>query len=366
VRSDEGEEQSVAHSEYRITGIQQVGIGVADLQGAWTWYADHFGFDVPAFNDAAEAPFMTRYTGDAVQRRQAALAINMHGGGGFEVWQYTSRTPQPPARRPRLGDHGILAVRLKSGDVAGAHARLTTAGAAVGTEPAPDPGGRRHFVAEDPYGNPFQIVEGQDWFTRRPGRIGGVAGVLVGTPDIEGSLRLYRDVLGYDRITYDETGSFADLAGLPAGNRRVRRVLLEHSSAREGGFSPLLGDTAVELVESLDEDGVPIFADRYWGDLGFIHVCFEVQGMDELKRACEAAGVPFTVDSGKTFDMGDAGGRFAYVEDAAGTLVEFVETHRLPVLPALGIKVDLTRGGPGKTVPRWVIRLLSLKRTRTL
>jgi hypothetical protein len=88
--------------------------------------------------------------------------------------------------------------------------------------------------------------------------------------------------------------------------------------------------------------------------------------MDELKRACEAAGVPFTVDSGKTFDMGDAGGRFAYVEDAAGTLVEFVETHRLPVLPALGIKVDLTRGGPGKTVPRWVIRLLSLKRTRTL
>jgi catechol 2,3-dioxygenase-like lactoylglutathione lyase family enzyme len=83
VRSDEGEEQSVAHSEYRITGIQQVGIGVADLQGAWTWYADHFGFDVPAFNDAAEAPFMTRYTGDAVQRRQAALAINMHGGGGF-------------------------------------------------------------------------------------------------------------------------------------------------------------------------------------------------------------------------------------------------------------------------------------------
>jgi catechol 2,3-dioxygenase-like lactoylglutathione lyase family enzyme len=361
-----GDGIDVAEEGYRVTGIQQVGIGVSDLKNAWRWYADHLGFDVPAFNDAAEAPFMTDYTGGAVQSRQAALAINMHGGGGFEVWQYTSRAPVPPAEEPRLGDHGILATRLKSGRVHEAFTKLKSAGADCLSVPQTDPAGKLHFFVKDPYGNTFQVIEADGWFSRRPGRVGGVGGVMVGTPDIDLSLPLYREVLGYDHIVYDETGSFADLAPLPEGERRVRRVLLTHSQPRSGGFARLLGPTSIELVESLDAEGARIFADRYWGDLGFIHVCFEVQGMEALKEAAAAAGFPFTVDSGKSFDMGEAAGRFAYVEDAGGTLVEFVETHRVPIVPALGITVNLGKGGRGKAVPGWILRLLALKRTRTL
>ncbi|MFO8063352.1 MAG: VOC family protein [Spirochaetota bacterium] len=351
---------------YRITGIQQVGVGVPNLSEAWKWYAEHFGFDVPAFNDAAEAPFMTPYTGGTVQSREAALALNMHGGGGFEVWQYTSREPVASSRGPQLGDHGVLAPRLKSGDVHAAAAALERAGVTLLSQPLPDPVGNTHFFVEDPLGNPFQIIEAGSWFSRRPAPIGGVGGVAIGTPDIAKSLPLYQDVLGYDRVVYDETGVFADLGGLPSGHRRVRRVLLTHSTTRRGSFAPLLGDTSIELLQSLDEPGHAVFADRYWGDLGFIHICFDVQGMDALKEACERVGNPFTVDSGETFDMGDAGGRFAYVEDAGGTLVEFVETHKLPILPALGINVNLAKGGLGKEVPKWVIRLLALKRTSDL
>ncbi|MFP4010256.1 MAG: VOC family protein [Spirochaetaceae bacterium] len=354
---------------YGITGIQQVGIGVSDLPDAWKWYAEHLGFDVPAFDDAAQAPFMTRYTGGSVQSRRAALAINMNGGGGFEVWQYTSRTPTPPPRPPHLGDYGILLVRLKAPDVDAAYRALREAGTALLSQPVTDPAGRKHFLLRDPRGNAFQIIEapeGERWLARRPGRVGGVAGVMIGTPDIEATLPLYRDILGYDRMTYDETGSFADLTGLPGGSWRVRRVLLEHTQPRRGGFSPLLGKTAVELVQALDERGVPVFGNRYWGDLGFIHVCFEVQGLGALKEACREAGVEFTVDSGRSFDMGKAAGRFAYVEDAAGTLVEFVETHKVPVLPALGINVSLGKGERGKTVPRWLLKLMGLKRRRTL
>ena len=29
-------------------------------------------------------------------RRHAVLAINIQGGGGFEIWQFTDRQPQPP------------------------------------------------------------------------------------------------------------------------------------------------------------------------------------------------------------------------------------------------------------------------------
>ncbi|MFW5737799.1 MAG: VOC family protein, partial [Spirochaetota bacterium] len=98
---------------YIISGIQQIGIGVTSVETAWEWYRRAFGMDVPVFQEAAEAPFMTRYTGGKVESRNAVLAINLAGGGGFEIWQYTSRTPVGPAREPRLGDIGIFAGVMK-------------------------------------------------------------------------------------------------------------------------------------------------------------------------------------------------------------------------------------------------------------
>jgi len=34
--------------------------------------------------------------------------------------------------------------------------------------------------------------------------------------------------------------------------------------------------------------------------------------------------------------MGEASGHFAYVEDPDGTLIEFVETHKIPIIKKLG------------------------------
>jgi hypothetical protein len=45
----------------------------------------------------------------------------------------------------------------------------------------------------------------------------------------------------------------------------------------------LLGTTEIELVQVLGAHRLDkMFADRNWGDLGFIHVCFDVNGMKEL------------------------------------------------------------------------------------
>ncbi|MEZ5172527.1 MAG: hypothetical protein R2850_03205 [Bacteroidia bacterium] len=38
---------------------------------------------------------MLPYTGGKPWERYAILALNMQGGGGFEIWQYTGREPQP-------------------------------------------------------------------------------------------------------------------------------------------------------------------------------------------------------------------------------------------------------------------------------
>jgi hypothetical protein len=100
-----------------ISGIQQIGIGVTNLREAWKWYHEQFGMDVRIFEEKATAELMLPYTGGKPQERHAALALNMQGGGGFEIWQYTQRKPLFPKFKIHLGDLGINAAKIKSKDV---------------------------------------------------------------------------------------------------------------------------------------------------------------------------------------------------------------------------------------------------------
>ena len=86
--------------------------------------------------------------------------------------------------------------------------------------------------------------------------------------------------------------------------------------------------------------------------------------MDLLKKECESKGFAFTVDSSDTFDMGEAGGRFSYVEDPDGTLIEFVETHKVPILKKIGWYIHLKDRKPGKSLPRIILKLMGLNRVR--
>ncbi len=49
--------------------------------------------------------------------------------------------------------------------------------------------------------------------------------------------------------------------------------------------------------------------------------------------------------------MGDAAGQFAYIEDPDGTLIEFVETHKVPLVRKLGLSINLPKEGSRKTTP---------------
>jgi len=347
---------------YLIGGIQQIGAGVPDLVRAFRWYRRNLGMDVPVFEDEGEAALMLPYTGGKPQSRKAVLAVNLQGGGGLEIWQYTERSPRPPEFEVQPGDLGIYCARIKARDPRQAHAVLAVGGAEVLGPVLPDPSGEPSFFLRDPFGLIFQVVRGDDWFSRGRQTTGGVAGCLLGVSELDRCLELYRGILGYDRVIYDRQGVFADLACLPGGGRPLRRVLLAHSAERQGAFSALLGATRLELVQSLERASRKIFADRYWGDLGFIHLCFEVNGMEGLKRRCGRAGFPFTVDSAEAFVMGEASGRFAYVEDPDGTLIEFVETYRLAVLKKWGWFLDLRRRSPEKPLPRWMLLALRLNR----
>lgn len=350
-----------------ICGIQQMGIGVPDVQEIWKWYRSNFGVDVRIFEEAAEAPLMTRYTGDAVHARTATLALSMEGGGGFEIWQFTSRPTEKSKSPIILGDFGLYACRIKSKDVMHTYSFLKQKGVTILSEPQRLPNGQKHFMVLDPNGNIFDIVEGSGWFmdTKFEGKTGGVAGSMIGVSDIDRSLKLYQEILGYSEIVYDCTDTFEGFAQIPNGNQRIRRVLLQHPESRKGPFAKLLGPTQIELIQAVDRtDCKSIFKDRFWGDWGFIHLCFDVQGMDSLQAECEAAGFPFTVDSGKTFDMGEAGGRFSYIEDPDGTWIEFVETHKVPVMKKLGWYIHLKNKKPGAFLPNWMLRAMRFNRVK--
>lgn len=350
-----------------ICGIQQMGIGVPDVQQVWSWYRKYFGVDVRVFEEAAPAPFMTIYTGGVVQSRTATLAISLEGGGGFEIWQYTSRNTEKAAFDISLGDYGLYICKIKSRDVKKTYEFFQKEKLDLVSQLEKTPEGKLHFLVRDPNGNVFEVVEGLDFFinTGFEGLTGGVSGTIIGCSSIEKSMKLYADVLGYSEVVYDQTDSYSVFQKLHGGEKPVRRVLLRHPEARKGPFAQMLGPTEIELVAAVDQsNNRKIFQDRMWGDWGFIHLCFDVQGIEALRLDCEKAGFPFTVDSGSTFDMGEAGGRFSYVEDPDGTWIEFVETHKVPVLKKFNWYINLKNRDPKKHLPKWMLKMMKFNRVK--
>ncbi len=347
-----------------IYGIQQVGVGVRNATEAFEWYATRLGADVLIFDDNNTATHMAPYMGGEAHDKRALLAINLQGGSGYEIWQYLDRTPEAPKQPIVTGDLGINMVTVKSQDAQQSYDRLKAKGVKMLSDVVSNPDQQRSFFMEDPYGNILQVKEFDSWFSRKRMDMGGIYGCSIGVSDIDKSLVLYSDILGFTEVVYDETGVFEDFAGLPGGGAKMRRILLASKEKSNGGFSPLFGENQLELIQLIDDTPKPIFVDRYWGDLGFIHLCFDIKNMKSLVAECAEKGLPFKVLSEPDFDMGDTNAHWGYIEDPDGTLIEFVETHKVPIMKKFNLFIDLKKRDPHKPLPNWLIRALSFNRKK--
>ena len=157
---------------YSIGGIQQIGIGVENVREAWKWYIEQFGMDCRIFEEEAEAKLMLPYTGGKPRRRHAVLAVNLQSGGGFEIWQHTGRKPEYIKEEISLGDLGITACKMKVKNISEAYSFYKKNNLSLLGEPLPDPSGNKTFFLKDPYGNIFQMVEGNNWFLNA-GKVSG-------------------------------------------------------------------------------------------------------------------------------------------------------------------------------------------------
>ena len=235
-----------------INGIQQIGVGVDNIDRAFKWYAIMMGADVSVFEDDNEATYMAPYMGGKPHRKKAILAFNLHGGGGYEHWQYLDRQPTFPSEPLRIGDFGINIATIKSRHIEHSFQRLKQLGATMLSDIVTTPDQKRCFYLQDPWNNILQIKESSEWFLKGKNDVGGVLGCIIGVSDIEKSRKLYSDILEYDQVVYDRTGVFDDLSSLPNGTGKFRRILLTHSADRKGGFASLFGKSYIELIQAVD------------------------------------------------------------------------------------------------------------------
>lgn len=343
--------------ENLITGIQQIGIGVINAEEAFNWYNKTFNMNIPLFDDVADAKLMVKYTLGNIRKRRAIMALNIAGGGGAEIWESKRPLPIAASFEPTFGDIGIYAAKVKCQNLGDfAHAN--------GLKAVPGPDGKPVVWIKDPYRNQIQVVEDNSWFKPKASNTGGIFGAIIGVSDIEKVLPLYREGLGLTEVVYDKTGVFEDLAEFGLQQCTYRRVLLRKKQNPEGAFTNLIGNTEIELIQSFDNAPRKIMEGRSWGDLGYIHLCFDTLDMDTLNSRLISHGYPFTVDSANSFDMGEAAGRFTYIEDPDGILLEFVETHKVPVMKKLGWYINLKERGIKKRLPNWMISALGLGKVK--
>jgi hypothetical protein len=62
--------------------------------------------------------------------------------------------------------------------------------------------------------------------------------------------------------------------------------------------------------------------------------------------------------------MGEAGGRFSYIEDSDGIWIEFVETHKVPIIKQIGWYINLKKRKPGKSLPSWILSAMGFNKVK--
>jgi catechol 2,3-dioxygenase-like lactoylglutathione lyase family enzyme len=339
----------------RVNGMQHIGLAVSDMNKFLPLYRKLFGLDIPFFDSVQPAPLMDVYTHQKTITKRASMVLNLQGGCAIEVIQPTSFQPRPNLGVFEWGDIGINYIHFKSRDVHHAHTHAKACVDLVKDIHA-RPDDRPAFYLQDPDGNWFQVTADDRWYTNSGHPIGGVMGCAIGVSNIEASMKLYADVLGFDQVVYDTTGEFEEWKTLPGGQATFRRVLLQPSKPAGGGFAKVTGINHIELIQVLSRIPKKIFKGRIWG--------LDVKGMKILEQQLSAKGFPFTCDSQNALSMGNTKVHCVYIDDPDGVLIEMIEVYKVPIIEKWGIFLNVEKRDPLKPLPDFMLKALRFSRIK--
>jgi len=137
------------------------------------------------------------------------------------------------------------------------------------------------------------------------------------TSDLERSVEFYTGILGLKLTmqTKIEDSDFNRAVGIP--DAKVRAAFLEVPGT----------PTILEIFQYVTGSGKPIPKDQLASDVGFQHICFQVDDIDKAHAELQAKGVEFfTSPATIAKDHPDiAGVRFCYFTDPDGAIVEILQ-----------------------------------------
>ncbi|MFM6934746.1 MAG: VOC family protein [Flavobacteriales bacterium] len=345
-----------------VNGMQHIGVAVSDMNKMLPIYRKLFGLDIPFFDSIQAAPLMDVYTHGKTITKRASMIMNLQGGCAMEMIEATSFKGKGNLNTFAWGDLGINAVQIKSRNLEKSQEVANQIVSVQDVQSGPD--GRKGFFINDPDGNIYQFVENNEWYSNNGHHAGGVLGISIGVSNMEAAMNLYRDILGFDELVYDQTAVFTDWSELPNGKEKFRRVLLTKSKPTGGGFGKVTGKNYIELVQALDRVPQKIFKGRQWGDHGFVHLGLDVKGMRELETQLSAKGFPFRCDSLSALSMGNTKVHCVYIDDPDGTLIEMIEVFKVPIVEKWGLFLNVEKRDPMKPLPDFMLKFLRFSRIK--
>lgn len=252
-----------------INGIHHVGVSVADFERSLRFYARAAGLD-PVIDDGTGSVAWAELTGaddcvEATLLRGTNAYLLLARFAGADV----DREP------PSVADAGITHVCSQAKDIDALAARYRGAGASFREEPIGLGTGTMYAYVRDPEHNVIEL-EGTlvAPATDRP----WLAHVAMATSDIERLVSFYSDLL---RRPVANTGVFADNSLID----KVTGLTDTHVKA-----AWIEGENQVlefwQYVNPPTEPAQP----RPAGELGFTHVCFEVDDIEAEHRRLIACG----------------------------------------------------------------------------
>jgi catechol 2,3-dioxygenase-like lactoylglutathione lyase family enzyme len=140
-----------------LTGIDHVGVTVADLDEALAFYRDVFGLEPALVTEAAGPEVATMFQVPAADFRVAFLPI------GSSMWELVEYRTEPVTHRPRHDEIGGMHACFEVSDMDAALADLARHGVEVPSAPLEIPegptAGARIAYVRDPYGVQIELLQ---------------------------------------------------------------------------------------------------------------------------------------------------------------------------------------------------------------
>jgi len=348
----------------RINSMQHIGVAVQDMDASLKYFRKIFGMNIPFFDSVQPAPLMDCYTHGKTITKRASMIMNLQGGCAMEVIRPTTFEPRKADFQIKVGDLHIFQVHMKTRDVKQMQEHCKKNGALGVSEIQLNPAQQNVFDLTDLDGNFFRVEPTKECYREMGHPSNGVAGCSIGVTNMEEALNLYSNLLGYDEVVFDRTGTFNDWRHLPGGTEQYRRVRLKQSAPTGGGFARVMGETFIELVQALDRVPARTFKGRIWGDSGFVHLGLDVKGMKKLGENLGAQGFGFRCDSNDALSMGQTKVHCTYIDDKDGTLIELIEVYKVPIVEKWGVFLNVEKRDPLKPLPNFMLNALRFSRIK--